>query len=323
MSEFFHAIDSGSWEKPEVFAIAEQLGISQGDAFLGCLCMWDWFRRNSTDGSVSGVTSAVIDRQVRIPGFSAAAIAVRWLEVIEGGMRQPGFEFHLHGIESLKAYRHRIRAKRSNDKQALIDALRVIDPDAAIRAEKSEAHETVREKRTKRNVIESKENTGRAGSENAGPVRSGRGLFLKTLSERAKDKPKVLELIVRPVRPLVDDHTPVAPLQCFNACGWEDRLIDQLKGSDRAEARERLFAWFRRQLAAPDPVVDDATAAAAVVVITLADETANRPGLTNRAAWFRSQLKPDKVPGMVAGLSSIRFNAAAKWIAERLAVSQG
>jgi hypothetical protein len=166
--------------------------------------------------------------------------------------------------------------------------------------------------------------TERDGTEAApGPVRSGRGLFLKTLSERAKDKPKVLELIVRPVEPLVDDQTPVAPLQCFNACGWDDRLIDQLKGSDRAEARERLFAWFRRQLAAPDPVVDDPTAAAAVVVITLADETANRPGITNRAAWFRSQLKSDKVPGMVAGLSSIRFNAAAKWIAERLAVSQG
>lgn len=322
MSEFFHAIDSGSWEKPEVFAIAEMLGISQGEAFLGCLCMWDWFRRNSIDGTVAGVSTAVIDRQVRIPGFAAAAIKVNWLAEIDGGLQQPGFEFHLHGIESLKAYRHRNRAKKSGDKKALIDALRAIDPDAAIRAEQAEAQESLREKRTKRNVIESKENTGRTGKAiEPVPVRSGRGLFLKTLQERAKDKPNVLELIVKPVEPLVDDQTPDKPLQCWNACGWSDELILGHRDSRKAESRASLFTWFRRQLGAPDPVVDDPTAAAAVCVLALAEQSCNRPGLHNPVAWFRARLVPTAVHAAVGELPSKFFNTAAKWISERL-VSQ-
>ncbi len=148
MSEFFHAIDSGSWEKPEVFAIADELQISQGDAFLACLTMWDYFRRNSIDGTVMGVSLRNIDRQVRLPGFAAAAVKAHWLEEIEGGLRQPGFLFHLHGCESLKAYRHRIRAKRSDDKKQLIEALRAIDPDLVAGLET--AQENLREKRTKR-----------------------------------------------------------------------------------------------------------------------------------------------------------------------------
>lgn len=148
MSEFFHAIDSGSWEKPEVFAIADELQISQGDAFLACLTMWDYFRRNSIDGTVMGVSLRNIDRQVRLPGFAAAAVKAHWLEEIDGGIRQPGFLFHLHGCESLKAYRHRIRAKRSDDKKQLIEALRTIDPDMVAGLET--AQETLREKRTKR-----------------------------------------------------------------------------------------------------------------------------------------------------------------------------
>ena len=148
MSEFFHAIDSGSWEKPEVFAIADELQISQGDAFLACLTMWDYFRRNSIDGTVMGVSLRNIDRQVRLPGFAAAALKAHWLEEIEGGLRQPGFLFHLHGCESLKAYRHRIRAKRSDDKKQLLEALRTIDPDLVAGLET--AQENLREKRTKR-----------------------------------------------------------------------------------------------------------------------------------------------------------------------------
>lgn len=186
MSEFFHAIDSGTWEKPEVFAIAEALNVTQGDAFLACVCMWDYFRRNSTDGTVTGVTAAVIDRQVRLPGFAAAAMSVQWLKEIPGGLEQPGFAYHLHGCESLKAFRHRNRAKKSNNKQDIIEALRSIDPEAASRAEasKRESQGSVREKRNQSKTESKRENETK--TERNGEDSSSRAVPEDSVSNRRK-----------------------------------------------------------------------------------------------------------------------------------------
>jgi hypothetical protein len=157
-------------------------------------------------------------------------------------------------------------------------------------------------------------------SESTGPARPEEDLFFKALSERAKDKPQVLSLIAKPIQPLADSMTPTQPMQCWTGAGWSDDLISMHADVHRRnEGRAGVWTWYRRQLASPDPVAADRTAAGAVCVLALAEQAAHRPGLKNRPAWFRSQLRPKNVPQAVTELNSKYFNAAAKFVAEELA----
>lgn len=92
-------------DKPEIFAIAEQLGIDP-DSVVGKLVrVWIWADSQTEDGRVSvtqasrkqrdichaSVTHKIIDRLVNVPGFAAAMEAVGWLDA-EGSI--PGFGRH-------------------------------------------------------------------------------------------------------------------------------------------------------------------------------------------------------------------------------------
>ena len=88
--------------------------------------------------------------------------------------------------ESLKAFRHRNRAKKSNNKQDIIEALRSIDPEAASRAEasKREAQGSVREKRNQSKTESKRENETK--TERNGEDSSCRAVPEDSVSNRRK-----------------------------------------------------------------------------------------------------------------------------------------
>jgi hypothetical protein len=164
--------------------------------------------------------------------------------------------------------------------------------------------------------------TERNGTE-AAPARPGRDdLFLNALTERFKTSPAALGFLPTQVKPLSDEQTPAKPLQCWDSCGWSDSLVKGFSDvSRKCECRDGLFDWYRRQLAAPDPVVSDASAGAAAALLALAEQAAKRPGLKNPVAWWRSQLRADNVTKAVEGIDQKIFGLSLQWIKERL-VSQ-
>jgi len=96
-------------EKPEVWAMAQALGID-ADAVVGKLLrVWSWFDQQTPDGNASSVTSALptryhgvtshvtkalLDRRVSVTGFCDAMISVGWMVESEGVVSLPNFERH-------------------------------------------------------------------------------------------------------------------------------------------------------------------------------------------------------------------------------------
>ncbi len=96
-------------EKPEVWAMAQALGID-ADAVVGKLLrVWAWFDQQTPDGNAasvtsalpsryqgvtSGVTKALLDRRVSVTGFCDAMISVGWMIELEGVVSLPNFDRH-------------------------------------------------------------------------------------------------------------------------------------------------------------------------------------------------------------------------------------
>lgn len=81
-------------DKPEVFAIAAELGIDP-DAVVGKLIrVWSWFDTHTVDGNARSVTSSLLDRISGVSGFVSAMQSVGWIEVTVAGVRLPNFDRH-------------------------------------------------------------------------------------------------------------------------------------------------------------------------------------------------------------------------------------
>ena len=100
-------------EKPEVWAMAQALGID-ADAVVGKLLrVWAWFDQQTPDGNAisvtsgvtkalatryqgvtSGVTKALLDRRVGVSGFCDAMISVGWMIEESGSVGLPNFDRH-------------------------------------------------------------------------------------------------------------------------------------------------------------------------------------------------------------------------------------
>ncbi|EKS1727690.1 hypothetical protein QBC57_003429 [Escherichia coli] len=81
-------------DKPEIFQIAEILGIDP-DAVLGKLVrIWVWADQQTIDGNAGSVTKGVLDRLAFITGFADALISVGWLAYHDGKLILPNFERH-------------------------------------------------------------------------------------------------------------------------------------------------------------------------------------------------------------------------------------
>lgn len=87
--------DTATPEKPEVMAIAIALGFDDPDLVVGKLLkVWRWFDQHTVEGNANGVTAALLDRMIGVPGMCAAMASVGWLVVSETGLELPNFERH-------------------------------------------------------------------------------------------------------------------------------------------------------------------------------------------------------------------------------------
>ena len=74
-------------DKPEVFAMADTLGIDP-DAVTGKLCrVWIWADQQTYDGNARGVTKLLLDRVAGVTGFADAMISAGWLSQTDGGLQ--------------------------------------------------------------------------------------------------------------------------------------------------------------------------------------------------------------------------------------------
>ena len=82
-------IETVTPDKPEVFTMADTLGIDP-DAVVGKLIrVWVWADQQTRDGNAPSVTFALLNRISGVAGFADAMIAVGWLRKTDSG-----FEFH-------------------------------------------------------------------------------------------------------------------------------------------------------------------------------------------------------------------------------------
>jgi len=101
-SGFFVGEQKMSWikfetstsEKPEVWAMAQSLGID-ADAVVGKLLrVWAWFDTQTVEGNAPSVTKALLDSKVCVSGFCQAMISVGWMIEDDGVICLPNFDRH-------------------------------------------------------------------------------------------------------------------------------------------------------------------------------------------------------------------------------------
>jgi len=86
--------ETATLDKPEVWAIATELGIDP-DAVVGKLLrVWAWFDSHSEDGNAPSVTSALLDRNCGVTGFVTAMVNCGWMIQRDGILSLPNFERH-------------------------------------------------------------------------------------------------------------------------------------------------------------------------------------------------------------------------------------
>ena len=81
-------------DKPEVWAMAQALGIDP-DAVVGKLLrVWAWFDAHSETGNAPSVTRSLLDRVAGVSGFTNAMIAVCWMRDDGTRLELPNFDRH-------------------------------------------------------------------------------------------------------------------------------------------------------------------------------------------------------------------------------------
>lgn len=104
--------------KPEVFVIADALGIDP-DAVVGKLLrVWVWADEQTTDGYAPSVTQSLLDRIAGVSGFADAMLKAGWLHADGDKFEFPNFDRHngetskSRALASKRMQRH--RSKKSD-----------------------------------------------------------------------------------------------------------------------------------------------------------------------------------------------------------------
>ena len=129
--------EKATLDKPEVFAIAADLGLDP-DAVLGKLLrVWSWFDTHTESGNARRVTSLLLDRIAGATGFTDAMVSVGWMEVTDDGVQQPGFDKHTGQSAKTRATTARRVAKsRSGNDESNGAGVTKTDTSALAREEK-------------------------------------------------------------------------------------------------------------------------------------------------------------------------------------------
>lgn len=98
--------------KPEVMAVADELGIHVAHAFGLCVQFWMWCDDQMTDGHARRVTNVTLDAHFGHAGFATALVNVGWLRVRQGSLEVPNFDRHLSESAKNRALSGRRQQKR-------------------------------------------------------------------------------------------------------------------------------------------------------------------------------------------------------------------
>ena len=86
--------EKATLDKPEVFAIADALGLDP-DTVLGKLIrVWSWFDSHTVDGNARRVTSSLLNRVAGNDGFIEAMAIEGWATIEGGSVQLPNFDRH-------------------------------------------------------------------------------------------------------------------------------------------------------------------------------------------------------------------------------------
>lgn len=81
-------------DKPEVWAMAEELGIDP-DAVVGKLLrVWGWFDEQSEEGNAPSVSKMLLDRRVGVTGFCDSMVSCGWMQEEGSEVKLPNFDRH-------------------------------------------------------------------------------------------------------------------------------------------------------------------------------------------------------------------------------------
>lgn len=112
-------VETSTPDKPEVYAIADRLGMTNEEAFGRLFRVWRWFDSQSRDGHARVTSLSAIDAEARRPGFGQAMAEVGWLVPVPGGLSLPNFDRHNGKSAKTRALaKDRKSTQRSRDSHA-------------------------------------------------------------------------------------------------------------------------------------------------------------------------------------------------------------
>jgi hypothetical protein len=87
-------LETHTFDKVEVFSMAQELGIDPDSVVGKCCRVWAWFDANTTDGVTKSVTTALLDRYCGVTGFSKAMVNVGWMVLEDENLYLPNYDRH-------------------------------------------------------------------------------------------------------------------------------------------------------------------------------------------------------------------------------------
>lgn len=139
-------VEAATADKPEVLRMARILKIDRDAVFGKLTRLWAWFDCNSVDGVVDGVVDADIDRICYCDGFTAACVAVGWLEYDARAERVslPNFDRHNGETAKQRALKNRRQANWRKSVDGNVD--KSSSTEASTREEKRREEKEKKEK---------------------------------------------------------------------------------------------------------------------------------------------------------------------------------
>lgn len=87
-------MESGTPDKPEVWAIAESLDLDPDAVFGKLFRIWSWFDQHTEEGNAPTVSKKLLDRLVGVSGFCDEVILAGWMVEDGNTITLPNFDRH-------------------------------------------------------------------------------------------------------------------------------------------------------------------------------------------------------------------------------------
>ena len=100
-----------TFDKPEVWALAQELCLPVDTVVGKLMRVWSWFDAHTEDGNAPSVTTALLDHRVGVTGFCQALTNVGWMHLDASHVSLPNFERH----NGQSAKKRALTAKRVAD----------------------------------------------------------------------------------------------------------------------------------------------------------------------------------------------------------------